>query len=132
MRTVGYLLAAALAALAIAGCGSSSEDTASTPTGLGPPGSATTSTAPSGIHTKACVDEDLDPPEILVIGGNCAEGKRTVAAWTGKRSCSSPPGASRYACTVGKLRCVAASTDRGLAVSCSRPNLSISFIAKRG
>src|SRR4029077_2132704 len=110
MRTAGHsklplaafaaVIAAMVTALAIAGCGSSSDDTSSTETGLGPPGSSTTSTAPSGIHTKACVDEDLDPPEIVVIGGSCGDGKRTVAAWEGKSSCSSPAGASRYACTV--------------------------------
>jgi hypothetical protein len=131
MRLLGPIaVGLALLALLAAGCGSSSDDTATTPTDLPPPGSATTSNAPSGVRTDACVDDSLDPPEVVVIGGSCGLGRRTAAAWQGKASCHSPSGASRFACTVGKLRCLGVSTDRGIAVSCSRPNLSIAFVGK--
>jgi hypothetical protein len=128
--TLLRLLPIALAlAVAIAGCGSSSsEDTSSTPSGLGPPGEATSSTAPSGVSTKGCKDDSLDPPEIVVIGGSCAEGRRTVAAWGQNDSCKVAKNASHSSCTVGKLRCIGTVTDRGLLVNCARPARSISFV----
>jgi hypothetical protein len=133
MRTAGPLrlvLAALVIAMAMTGCGSSGGGMSSTGEGSGGPGEATTSTAPSGIHTTACVDEALEPPEVVVIGASCGEARRTVAAWEAKGSCSSPEGASHSACTIGRLRCIGTSTDRGIAVNCSRPNSSISFIEK--
>lgn len=137
MRTVALLPVVAIALVAIAGCGGSSENTATegastTETGLGPPGSGTTSTAPSGVRTKTCNDDRLDPPEVVVIGGSCGQGKQTVTGWEAKVACYSPAGASRFACTVGKLRCVGTETERGIAVNCSRPELSISFLSRRG
>jgi hypothetical protein len=50
--------------------------------------------------------------------------------WTRNHSCSSPSGASRYACTIGKLRCLGTTTDRGILVNCSRQGRSISFVVK--
>jgi hypothetical protein len=135
MRTLALLPFVAFALVAVAGCGGSSEGTSTTgaETGLNPPGSgATTSNAPPGIETKACTDERLNPPEIVVIGGSCAQGKQTVAGWEAKTACYSPAGASRFACTVGKVRCVGTRTERGIAVNCSRPQLSISFLSRRG
>src|SRR6478752_8780738 len=101
MRTVALLPVVAIALVAVAGCGGSSEGTTTTETALPPPGSGTSSTAPSGIRTKACTDERLDPPEIVVIGGSCGQGKQTVTGWEGKAACYAPAGASRFACTVG-------------------------------
>lgn len=132
MRTAALLVLAVLAPVAVAGCGGSSGESSSTETGLEPPGSATTSTAPSGIRTKTCVDERLDPPEVVVIGGSCAPARQTVTGWEAKAACYSPAGASRFACTVGNLRCIGAATARGIAVNCSRPKLSISFLSRRG
>jgi hypothetical protein len=128
--TLLRLLPIALAlAVAIAGCGSSSsETTSSTPSGPGPPGEATSSTAPSGLSTKGCKDNSLDPPEIVAIGGSCAEGRRTVAGWERNDACAAPEGASHSSCTVGKLRCIGTVTDRGLLVNCARPGRSISFV----
>ena len=123
------LLPAALAAaVLLIGCGSSSGDSSSTPTGLGAPGEATGETAPSGVSTKGCKDDSLDPPEIVVIGSSCAEGSRTVAAWERSDACDAPENASHSFCTVGKLRCIGAVTDRGLLVNCSGPGRSISFV----
>jgi len=132
MRTVALLPVVAIALVAVAGCGGSSEGTTTTETALPPPGSGTSSTAPSGIRTKACTDERLDPPEIVVIGGSCGQGKQTVTGWEAKAACYSPAGASRFACTVGKLRCMGIETERGIAVNCARPQLSISFLSRRG
>ena len=120
-------IAALVAAAAIAGCGCSSEETSSTATG-GPAGSATTLTAPSGVRTKACVDQSLDQPEIVVIGTSCAEARRVVSAWEGRDACAVLDGASHSACSLGKLRCFGTVTDRGLAVNCSRAGRSISFV----
>jgi hypothetical protein len=137
MRTVALLPLVAIAVVAVAGCGGSSgggtsgEET-SPATALPPPGSGTTSNAPSGIKTKTCADARLDPPEVVVIGGSCAQGKQTVAGWEAKAACYSPAGASRFACTVGKLRCMGTKTERGIAVNCARPQLSISFLSRRG
>jgi hypothetical protein len=132
MRTLALLPVVAIALVTVAGCGGSSEGTSSTETGLAPPGSAATSNAPSGVRTKACTDERLNPPEIVVIGGSCDQGRQTVTGWEAKAACYSPAGASRYACTVGKLRCMGTETERGIAVNCSRPQLSISFLSRRG
>jgi hypothetical protein len=137
MRTVALLPVLAIAFLAAAGCGGSSEATTSTTTtttetGLGPPGSGTTPAAPGGVRTKTCTDESLDSPEVVVIGGSCGQGKQAVAGWEAKGDCYSPAGASRFACTVGKLRCQGLQTERGIAVNCARPQLSISFLSGRG
>jgi hypothetical protein len=135
MRTLALLPVVAIALFAVAGCGGSSDGTSTTSgaeTIPGPPGSATSSNAPPGIRTKSCADERLNPPEVVVIGGGCAQGKQTVTGWEAKSACYSPAGASRFACTVGKLRCVGTKTERGIAVNCSRPQLSISFLSRRG
>lgn len=134
MRTLALLAVVAFALIALAGCGGSSEGTSTTGSATipGPPGSATTSNAPPGIQTKSCTDERLNPPEVVVIGGGCTQGRQTVTGWEGKSACYSPAGASRFACTVGKLRCVGTETERGIAVNCSRPQLSISFLSRRG
>ncbi len=125
--------AAAALALLIAGCGSSSSEQ-TTGGGETGGGAATISKAPSGLSEQKCVDKALDPPEVVVIGTgtSCAEGRATVSAWTHKLSCSSPSGASRYACSVGKLRCLGTTTDRGTVVNCSRQGRSISFAVKPG
>jgi hypothetical protein len=132
MRTVALLPVLAIALLSAAGCGGSSEATTTTETGLGPPGSGTAPTAPAGVRTKTCTDERLDPPEVVVIGGSCDQGKQAVTGWEAKAACYSQPGGSRFACTVGKLRCQGLETDRGIAVNCARPQLSISFLSRRG
>jgi hypothetical protein len=121
-------LAALAAAVLLIGCGSSSGDSSSTQTGLGPPGETTGSTAPSGVSTKGCKDDSLDPPEIVAIGSSCAEGRRTVGAWERSGACDLAENASHSSCTVGKLRCIGTVTDRGLLVNCSRPGHSISFV----
>jgi hypothetical protein len=52
-------------------------------------------------------------------------------AWEAQPSCMRPQGASRWGCSVGRYRCQAVVTDRGLSVSCARPGRSISFTVPR-
>jgi hypothetical protein len=128
-------VAVALTALAI-GCGSdgsgsgygSRDSTAEQPTAT-----ATTPPAPPGATARDCGRTTVAGTEGLrVTGIGCDVGRGVVAAWTRTRSCSTPAGASRYACTVHEdFRCLGASADGGIAVSCSRPGGSLSFIAKR-
>jgi hypothetical protein len=142
LRPVLGVLALALAMAAggaLAGCGSSTGG--STGTGgeggsgsetTAPPPSATTSPgAPPGVTVKSCSDNRAEPPGVRVVGASCAEGRATVAAWTHTTSCSLSKGASHSACTVGRYRCIATVTDRGIAANCARPGRSISFVVKR-
>jgi hypothetical protein len=52
--------------------------------------------------------------------------------WQRQRSCAKPSAASRTSCLTRSYRCLSARTDRGIAVSCSRPGQSIAFVARRG
>lgn len=114
---LGALLLVALAATAaLAGCGSSSD---------------TTESVPQELLAKPCQDSSLEPPEVRSIGGSCAEARATVAAWRGKESCFSPPGASRFSCSVGRFRCFGAAVDRGIAVNCAASGNTVSFIVKK-
>jgi hypothetical protein len=68
-----------------------------------------------------------------VTGIGCDVGRGIVAAWANGSRCALGRGASRSSCTVyDEYRCLAAATDRGVAVSCARPGGSAAFIAKRG
>jgi len=121
------VLAVAAVALTTGGCGSSDDGSEGTTTG----GGGTTSRAPAGASAQNCsatVDEVAD---LSVTGVDCEEGRDVAALWTAQRSCRTPSGASRVSCSVGNYRCLGASTDRGLAVSCARPGRSISFVAQR-
>jgi hypothetical protein len=142
LRPVLGVLALALAMAAggaLAGCGSSTGGTTGTSgeggagseTTAPPPSAATSPGAPPGVTVKTCSDDLTEPPGVRVTGASCAEGRATVAAWTGKQACFSPEGASRHACTVGSYRCIAAATDRGIAANCARPGRSISFVVGR-
>jgi hypothetical protein len=131
------LALALVALLALAGCGSSSSGGGSTAQPATEP-SATTSTAPSGeegpvgARAQSCPDGSVVAPGLRVTGASCAKGRATVAAWQGESSCSSPAGASRFACTVAGLRCLGVATDRGVVVSCAGPGRSVSFVTRRG
>jgi hypothetical protein len=109
---------------ALAGCGSSSPES----TTNGGSGEAVTSgaKAPASASVKSCPSEQIP---VRVAGASCAEGRATVTAWTGTRSCQPASGASHSACTIGRFRCIATATGRGLAVNCSGPGRSISFTA---
>ena len=124
-------LAPALALLVVlaawtSGCGSSEESA--------PTATATAPAAPPGATARSCGDTTVAGTEGLrVTGIGCDVGRGVVAAWASKPECSQSPDASRSSCTVyGEYGCLAAATDRGIAVSCARPGGSAAFIARRG
>ncbi len=129
------LLLSLLGAALLAGCGSngSSDSTAQS-------GSETTqaqesdsgsASGPVGVRARSC--KGGDGYQLLrVTGVDCATGARVASGWSGDSSCRPPNGQSRSTCAVGEYRCLAATVDRGLAVSCARPERAIAFIAARG
>jgi hypothetical protein len=114
-----------LAAWATA-CGSSDESE--------PTATATAPKAPLGATARSCGETTVAGTEGLrVTGIGCDVGRGIVAAWTRQPGCSLGQDASRSSCTVyDEYRCLAAATDRGIAVSCARPGGSAAFIARRG
>lgn len=130
------LLVAVALATAATGCGSSEGGS-----GYGPRDSteeprtatATTPEAPPGASARTCESGVAGAEEVRVTGIGCDVGLRVVAAWAAKPPCSAPAGGSRLSCSVHDgYRCLGASAERGIAVSCARPGASVSFIAKPG
>jgi len=117
------ILAAALVAILASGCGSSGTETS----GEG----STKTAAPPGVAMAACTGTPAGVEALRVSGVDCATERNIVAVWTAKNACSTPASASRTSCTAGAYRCLAITTERGLAVSCARPGRSISFVVKR-
>ncbi len=120
------LAVAALAGvvLALAGCGSSGDSTA---TEEAP---ASTSAAPPGASAQVCKGVAALKGEVRATGVSCSEAKPVVAIWNGEPKCHSPSGASHYSCKVSQYTCFANQADAGIVVSCSRPGRSVSFISK--
>lgn len=129
------LVAVALAGLTT-GCGSSGEgsgygskDSAEEPATA----TATTPQAPPGASARTCDSGVPGTEEVRVTGVRCVTGLRVVAAWAAKSPCSAPAGGSRFSCAVDDgYRCLGASAERGIAVSCARPGASVSFLAQPG
>lgn len=127
------LLAAAVPVLAVTGCGSSdggssygSRDSAED----SPTATATTPEAPPGAAARAC-EGTGGVEDLRVTGVSCSDGQQVLTAWFGKPSCAAPTGGSRFSCSVDdNYRCLGTSAERGIAVSCSHPGASVSFIAK--
>ena len=131
-RLAAPLFVVALAAVLVAGCGGSSsgeESTSSAPTHAAPP--ASTASAPVGAAAKSCETQAAGAEALRATGVSCAQARLAMYGWRRRRSCSSPPGASRVSCSIGSYRCLGARTERGTAVSCSRPGRSIAFVVKR-
>jgi hypothetical protein len=126
------VLAAALCAAAIGGCGSSGDSSESS--GGEPTARATTPSAPPGSSVRSCGDTTVAGTEQLrVTGTGCDVGRGVVAEWADKPACSGPAGASRFSCAVhDEYRCLGAASERGVAVSCARPGSSVAFLARRG
>jgi len=124
-------LAATLCAVAIGGCDSSASDSGES-SGGEPTARATTPTAPPGASARACGGTPARTEQVRVTGIGCDDARGVVAAWTDEPACSSPQGESRFSCTVGEYRCLAAASERGIAVSCSQPGSSVSFLFRRG
>jgi len=114
-------------ALAAAGCGSSGETTQSSSEA----GEATTSTAPPGARVETCRGAVAGVGQVRTSGTGCAVALGIVASWDSKKACDAPAGGSRTSCSVRGYRCLGASAERGLAVTCARPGSSLSFVAKR-
>lgn len=109
-----------------AGCGSLDE--------AEPTATATAPRAPLGATARDCGETTVAGTEGLrVTGIGCDVGRGIVAAWAKAPGCALEGDASRSSCTVyDEFRCLAAATDRGIAVSCARPGGSAAFIARRG
>ena len=120
------LLVASLLALALAGCGSSSDDSTSSTEKAG------ASKAPAGASARSCGTHAVDAEGLRVTGVSCGEGRGVMFGWQRSESCGLIGGGSRGACSVRSYRCLAARTERGVSVSCARPGRSVAFRAQRG
>jgi hypothetical protein len=130
MRLATALAAIALAAVPAVGCGSSAED-GSAPIETRVPSRQGGSGAPVGAAAKTCETEAVDAEGLRATGVSCELARRVMHDWRQKSSCASPAGASRVSCSSRSYRCTGTRTDRGTAVSCSRPGRSVAFVAKR-
>ncbi|HKF82103.1 MAG TPA: hypothetical protein VKB23_03985 [Solirubrobacterales bacterium] len=63
--------------------------------------------------------------------GGQASAREVRGDFEAEPSCKRPPGASRWGCSVGSLRCQGIVTDRGWSVSCSEPGRSVAFVVRR-
>jgi hypothetical protein len=117
------VLTVTLVAILASGCGSSGTESSSE--------GSTKTAAPQGAATPACTAAPAGVGALRVSGVDCTTGREIVVAWTKKHACATPASASRTSCTVGAYRCLAATVQHGLAVSCARPDRSISFVSKR-
>lgn len=127
-RLVSPLVVVALAAVLAAGCGGSSVETDGSSTGTVT--EVTPGRAPIGASTKSCDAYATDAEGLRATGIACDQARQVLYGWQREPSCALPGGASRSSCSIGSYRCQAVRSDRGLAVSCSRPGKSIAFIAK--
>jgi hypothetical protein len=111
----------------LAGCGgSSSKGTGSTAPGVH------TSTAPAGASVHACPLAITGTRGLRATEVSCHEAQKVAVVWLGDSGCAAAPDASHSACSVRGYRCIGTATDRGLAVSCSRPGRAVSFTVRRG
>jgi hypothetical protein len=123
---LSILAALLVLAAAFAGCGSSDETE--------PTATATTPPAPPGASARDCGDTTVaGTRDLQVTGIGCDVGRGVVAVWSRKPGCAPAAGASRSSCSVHDgYRCLAAATERGIAVSCARPGGSLAFLARPG
>lgn len=115
-------LAFALAlSVAASGCGSSDTSDSTAPSSEG---------APAGATAKSCSGAIAGTESLRVTGVDCSIGRGVAATWSDHEACVPGGEASRTFCTVGEYRCLGATSDRGVAVSCARPGRSIAFVAR--
>ena len=136
IRLAAPLAIVALAALLLAGCGGSSSDEGSTPGGPAQderqaPSGVDGGGGPVGAAARSCDTNAVDVEALRATGVSCGQARQVMFGWQQASACDGRPGASRSSCTSRSYRCLATRTDRGVAVSCSRPGRSIAFIAKR-
>jgi hypothetical protein len=118
-------------AVLLAGCGSDDEDQTTT---SATESTATTSASPSaegpaGAAVQTCVVKSTELEDLRVTGVKCGVGQQVATGWTHVASCAKPQESSRFACSVRGYRCLSATVDRGVAVTCARPGRSVAFIA---
>jgi hypothetical protein len=132
-RLTALLVFVVLTAVLAAGCGGGSSSGEGSTSGASTPAAppASTSGAPVGAAAKSCETQAGDAEALRATGISCDRARQVMYGWRQKGSCSSPPGASRVSCTTHAYRCTGARTDRGTAVSCSRPGRSIAFVERR-
>jgi hypothetical protein len=137
--STSLLAALALAAL-LGGCGSSSDETGTTPASESqsqgaaenPPASTSTTPgreAPVGVRADRCGEGATSGGEIRVTGVSCKFGRAIVAGWYKDSACSE--GTSRTSCKLGSLICLGAVSDRGVAVTCAGTGRSVAFIGRK-
>ncbi|HEX2391947.1 MAG TPA: hypothetical protein VHI77_03410 [Solirubrobacterales bacterium] len=124
-RVLTQLAIAVLVVAGLGGCGGGSSSGGSAePKTSG-------STAPAGASAHACALNAGGVEGLRATGLACGTAQRIGLAWRRSSACRPPAGASRAACAVRSYRCLATSTDRGLAVGCSRPGRSVAFTVRR-
>jgi hypothetical protein len=115
-------LASALVALFAAGCGSSESESSSRERTQG-------ATAPPGATARSCTASAQGVGVLRATGVACSTAAGVAGDWVAKSECVAPD-ASRSSCVVSGYHCLAASTERRLAVSCARSGRSISFVLR--
>ena len=112
-----FLLPLVLAALLAGGCGSDDEDTDTSATPPAPGVENCGGTTVAGTSALQATDV------------SCDAARDIVADWARNEDCATD--VSRPGCTIrdGYI-CIGVRVNDGLAVSCARPNRSISFLAK--
>jgi hypothetical protein len=138
MRPAIPIVIVALAAALLAGCGGSSSSndgsrvlTRQLHTSLQHSGRGGNQASLSGASARSCDSGAVDAAGLRAVGVSCGRARQMMYSWQRERSCATPSGASRTSCSSRSYRCLGARTDRGVAVSCSRPGESVAFLAKR-
>jgi len=129
MRLATPLAIIVLAAALLAGCGDSSD--MASEAGTTPAPQAKGSSAPAGATAKSCQVKSAGTKDLRATGLGCKQARQLVDRWKRSGDCATPPDASRSSCSLAPYRCLAAVTDRGLMVSCARPEESVAFTVKR-
>jgi hypothetical protein len=117
-----------VAAIAAAGCGSSSDTSSTAPKQNA--GAVPGKGAPAGAAARVCESDASVDGEIRVSGAPCGLGDLLAAAWHKEGGCSPAEGASRTSCTLGDFTCLGTATGQGLAVDCAGRGRSVSFLAE--
>jgi hypothetical protein len=85
---------------------------------------------PIGASARSCATRAADAEGMRATGVPCSRARQVLHTWQHQPGCELPGGASRDSCLARSYRCQSVRTDRGLAVSCSREDQSVAFIAK--
>jgi hypothetical protein len=126
MRLAIPIVIVVLAAALLGGCGSSEDGGSESSTA--PAAKSAGQNAPAGASAQECAGKVGAATALRATGISCKQAKALAAAWAASKGCAPADGASRSSCKLeGDYDCLAAMTDRGLAVSCARPGRSVAF-----